>query len=97
MGKRCSLGLFCFALFPAFGPAFAAQIEAVADKDKPLIRKASASRPARRYPWKREIVTTIFWIGDQPSGHNLVTNRTSEWYNLCTIYYCGFVDLHLGN
>src|SRR5260370_27722604 len=97
MGKRCCLGLFCFALFPAFDPAFAAQIEAVADKDKPLIRKASASRPARQYPWKREIVTTIFWIGEQPSGHNLVPNRTSAWDKQWTKNYGGFRAPHPSN
>ena len=97
MGKRCSLGLFCFALFPAFDPAFAAQFEAVADKDKPLIRKASASRPARQYPWKREIVTTIFWIGEQPGGHNLVPNRTSAWDKQWTKNYGGFDDPNPGN
>src|SRR6266496_3610734 len=89
MGKRCSLGLFCFALFPAFDPAFAAQIEAVADKGKPLIRKASASRPAHQYPWKTDIVTTIFWIGEQPAGHNLVpvkfTPRQNPFY--CALPY----------
>ena len=52
MGKRCSLGLFCFALFIAFDPAFA-EIEAVNEKDKPVIRKSSASRPARPFRGKQ--------------------------------------------
>ena len=64
MGKRCSLGLFCFALFIAFDPAFA-QIQAVNEKDKPSLRKSSASRRARPFPWKTNIVTTVFWIGEQ--------------------------------
>ena len=66
MEKRCSLGLFCFAVFIAFDPAFATQIEAVTENGKPLIRKSSASQAARRYSWKTRIVTTIFWIGEQP-------------------------------
>jgi hypothetical protein len=32
MEKRCSLGLFSFAIFFAFDPAFATQIEAVTEK-----------------------------------------------------------------
>ena len=79
MEKRCSLGLFCSALFIAFDPVFGAQIEAVTEKDKPLTKKSSASRPARRYPWKTSILTTVFWIGEQPGGNNLVPNRTSAW------------------
>ena len=35
------------------------------------------SEAAQRYPWKSNIVTTIFWIGEQPSGNNLMPNRTS--------------------
>jgi hypothetical protein len=92
MEKRCSLGFFCFALFVAYDPAFAAQIEAVTEKNKPLIRKSSSSRPARRYPWKTSIVTTIFWIGEQPGGHNLTPNRTSSWDKQWTKSYGGFDD-----
>ncbi len=33
------------------------------------------SGSARRYPWKKSIVTTVFWIGEQPSGNNPVPNR----------------------
>ena len=91
MQKRCSLGVFSFALFIAFDPAIAAQIEAVSENGKPHIRNSSGdrvftensnalstkqpstrSRPARRYPWKTSIVTTVFWIGERPSGNNPV-------------------------
>ena len=92
MEKRCSLALFCFALFIADDPAFAAQSEAVAEKGKPLIKKSSASRPAQQYPWKTSIVTTIFWIGERPSGNNLVPNRTSAWDKRWTKNYGGFDD-----
>ena len=91
MGKRCSLGLFCFAVFIAFDPAFA-QIEAVTEKDRPRSRKSSASRPARPFPWKTNIVTTLFWIGEKPGGNNLVPNRTSAWDKQWTKTYGGFDD-----
>ena len=92
MGKSCSVSLCCFALFIAFDSVFFAQGEAVTEKDKPVIRKSSASRQARRYPWKTRIVTTVFWIGEQPGGHNLVPNRTSAWDKQWTKSYGGFDD-----
>ena len=92
MGKRCSLGLGCFALFIAFDPSFAAEIEAVTKKEKPLVGKSFVSRPSGRYPWKASIVTTVFWIGEQPAGHNLVPNRTSAWDKQWTKSYGGFDD-----
>jgi hypothetical protein len=90
MGKRCSLALFCFATFIAFDPAFA-QIEAVSEKNKPRLRKSSASRPAP-FPWKTNIVTTVFWIGEKPGGNNLTPNRTSAWDKQWTKNYGGFDD-----
>ena len=92
MGKRCSLGLFCLGLFIAFDPAFAAQNEAITDKGKPLVRKSSASQSVRSFKWKTNIVTTVFWIGEQPSGNNLVPNRTSAWDKQWTKSYGGFDD-----
>ena len=32
-----------------------------------------------RYPWKREIVTTTFWIGEKPAKNNPVPNNVSSW------------------
>ena len=32
-----------------------------------------------RYPWKRDIVTTTFWIGEKPAHNNPVPNRASSW------------------
>src|SRR2546421_8439850 len=51
----------------------------------------SAARPERgqRYPWKSNIVTTVFWIGEQPSGNNPVPNRTSSWDKNWTRNYGG--------
>jgi hypothetical protein len=50
------------------------------------------SEAAQRYPWKSNIVTTIFWIGEQPSGNNLVPNRRSSWDKQWTKNYGGFDD-----
>jgi hypothetical protein len=32
-----------------------------------------------RYPWKRQIVTTTFWIGETPTQNNPVPNNASCW------------------
>jgi hypothetical protein len=32
-----------------------------------------------RYPWKRQIVTTTFWIGETPTHNNPVPNSASCW------------------
>src|SRR5215470_665620 len=36
-------------------------------------------QPGQRYPWKSNIVTTVFWIGEKPSGNNPIPNRVSSW------------------
>ena len=35
--------------------------------------------PSEKYPWHPQIVTTVFWIGETPSGNNPVPNRSSAW------------------
>jgi hypothetical protein len=47
---------------------------------------------AERYPWKKEIVTTTFWIGEKPSANNPVPNRSSSWDANWTKNYGGFDD-----
>jgi hypothetical protein len=32
-----------------------------------------------RYPWKMQIVTTTFWIGEAPTKNNPVPNHASSW------------------
>jgi hypothetical protein len=43
----------------------------------------SQAAPARidapTFPWKRRIVTTVFWIGEQPTANNPVPNDKSSW------------------
>ena len=54
-------------------PAFPAGLTAVAD----------------RYPWKRDIVTTTFWIGEKPAKNNPVPNRASSWDRNWAAHYGG--------
>jgi hypothetical protein len=48
--------------------------------------------PGERYPWKRGIVTTVFWIGETPTANNPVPNRSSSWDKNWARSYGGFDD-----
>ncbi len=50
------------------------------------------ANPAERFSWKKEIVTTVFWIGEMPSANNPVPNRSSCWDANWTKNYGGFDD-----
>jgi hypothetical protein len=50
----------------------------------PLLSSSVAPSPLpgdeqSRYPWKRQIVTTTFWIGENPTRNNPVPNHSSCW------------------
>lgn len=52
----------------------------------------SAPAPAvsqDRYPWKRDIVTTTFWIGEKPAKNNPVPNHASSWDASWAMHYGG--------
>jgi hypothetical protein len=49
-------------------------------------------QPGESYPWKRQIVTTVFWIGEKPTENNPVPNRASSWDKEWSKSYGGFDD-----
>jgi hypothetical protein len=53
--------------------------------------------PGQRFPWKKDIVTTIFWIGEKPAPNNPVPNRVSSWDNEWTKNYGGVDDPNPAN
>jgi hypothetical protein len=55
------------------------------------LQSALSSR-GERYPWKRDIVTTVFWIGEIPTANNPVPNRSSSWDKNWAQRYGGFDD-----
>ncbi|MFH1066953.1 MAG: hypothetical protein V1746_03545 [bacterium] len=57
------------------------------DPDAPLTLKEV--RLTSKYPWKRNIVTTHFWIGEGSSGYNAMTNYKSAWDGAWTRNYGG--------
>jgi len=52
--------------------------------------EASLHKPGEKFPWKTEIVTTVFWIGEKPTANNPVPNRSSSWDANWTKNYGGF-------
>ncbi len=45
-----------------------------------------------RYPWKTQIVTTTFWVGESASQNNPVHNRSSSWDADWGLNYGGYDD-----
>jgi len=43
-----------------------------------------------RFPWKRNIVTTVFWIGELPTANNPTPNTVSAWDRRWTSNYGGY-------
>jgi hypothetical protein len=52
----------------------------------------SSKKKEDRYPWKKDIVTTVFWIGENPSGNNPVPNHSSSWDKAWARSYGGYDD-----
>jgi hypothetical protein len=58
---------------------------------QPMDHLVSDSVPGR-YPWKMDIMTTVFWIGEKPTRNNPVPNTKSAWDANWVISYGGFDD-----
>ena len=54
--------------------------------------RPSPPKAGERYPWKQDIVTTVFWIGEEASGNNPVPNQSSSWDKNWAADYGGFDD-----
>jgi hypothetical protein len=53
-------------------------------------RNAALSGGPGQYPWRRGIITTIFWIGERPRGNNPVPNARSSWDKYWYYNYGGY-------
>jgi hypothetical protein len=54
--------------------------------------RSAAPEPGEGFPWKQQIVTTVFWIGEKPTENNPVPNRASSWDKEWSKSYGGFDD-----
>ena len=55
-----------------------------------FVPTASRTSTTTRYPWRTNIVTTVFWVGEQAGGNNPVPNFKSSWDANWTSNYGGF-------
>lgn len=46
---------------------------------RPAVGTAHRAGNSRSHPWKNNIVTTVFWVGEQPTQNNPVPNCKSSW------------------
>ncbi len=58
----------------------------------PSIEIVPGKKDADRYPWKQKIVTTVFWIGENPTPNNPVPNHSSSWDQAWAKNYGGYDD-----
>jgi len=66
-------------------------------KVEPQVFVPTTSRPSYygfegRYPWKVNIMTTVFWVGELPTPNNPVPNTRSAWDLNWVVDYGGFDD-----
>jgi hypothetical protein len=60
-------------------------------KVEPQVFVPTTSRPiTQHFPWKSNIVTTVFWVGEQAGGNNPVPNNRSSWDLNWTANYGGY-------
>jgi len=45
----------------------------------PRIDPPRSQSANQRFPWKSQIVTTVFWIGEKPTPNNPTPNKSSSW------------------
>lgn len=68
------------------------RVEPRIPRTSPSVASAARAGNSRRYPWKNNIVTTVFWIGELPTQNNPVPNTKSSWDQHWVRSYGGFDD-----
>ncbi|MBA3961169.1 MAG: hypothetical protein H0X40_04605 [Chthoniobacterales bacterium] len=63
----------------------------------PSIEIIPGTKGPERYPWKDRIVTTVFWIGENPTANNPVPNHASSWDAAWARNYGGYDDPNRAN
>ncbi len=52
----------------------------------------TAHRDRGRYPWRKNIVTTTFWVGEKPTVNNPTSNEKSAWDQAWQQTFGGYDD-----
>lgn len=66
---------------------------------EPQVRTTPQNRTADRgrYPWRNNIVTTVFWVGEQPTKNNPTPNHKSSWDPRWVYNFGGYDDPNPAN
>lgn len=68
-------------------------VGSIAEVPRHLFGRLTPGKPEQeKYPWKKEIVTTLFWIGELPTANNPTPNKSSSWDRDWSGSYGGFDD-----
>lgn len=59
--------------------------------------RTAAPQVRSLYPWKLNIVSTVFWVGEQPSQNNPVPNNVSSWDKAWEKNFGGYDDPDASN
>ena len=57
-----------------------------------VVQEQSREKPREATPWKRNVVGTVFWIGERPSENNPTPNSKSAWDQNWTANFGGYDD-----
>lgn len=72
-------------------PALAKDPHKIQPKDLPRVFTPTRVEPDRPiYPWKRNIMATVFWAGEQPTANNPTPNCASSWDTKWAINFGGY-------
>ncbi|CAN5353245.1 hypothetical protein BH23VER1_BH23VER1_08070 [soil metagenome] len=95
-GLRTSLAALLFAApFAAIADERTSAASVAVTSTVPLPRVYTPVRSravAPKYPWREQIVTTIFWIGERPTANNPTPNHMSSWDTRWAVNYGGYDD-----
>lgn len=62
-------------------------------KVEPQVRTSIPSRAINgKYPWRTNIITTVFWVGETPTKNNPTPNTKSSWDPKWVSNFGGFDD-----
>ena len=86
-GEAASLGALA-ASRPSLSPASSPTAQALPRVFAPTLPRAAYTK----YPWKMDIMATVFWVGELPTQNNPVPNTKSSWDVNWTANFGGYDD-----
>jgi hypothetical protein len=86
--ETASMGMLSTSRQEALNPTPATTSQTLPRVFAPTLPRATYTR----YPWKTDIMTTVFWVGELPTENNPTPNTKSSWDTAWTANYGGYDD-----